>query len=196
MRGKWQKKGVIPVLVRNNTGKSVRNVAVAGVAKSKEGAVIAMSDDELTYPPVVAPGGVALAFVEFGSGSPADAVYEFKIIAGEQALRPSMFRPMKIESHRGGARKHSEHSQFVITGAMMNPYKTPHSRAFPSVRSVCFNDSGELTSAVEGQGYERDLAPGKTTAFQIKMAVDNCAAYMIAARGTFPKTVSEPASRP
>lgn len=171
--------GVLPVIVRNNTGETKHELGVSAMARDSGGDLAGSGSDQGLNPNVLQPGEWAFGYVFFGSDMPSDTSYEFTIDSSDA---PSQFGgavdlvPVESNSTEGtlGAQ---------IIGVLSNA--TDETVSGPlGVSVACFDTNGTSLLDVKISFAEAsELAPDGTTSFSVNLFDGDCANYAIGASG-------------
>lgn len=176
-RGKYRA-GEIPIVVRNNTPTTVRDIRVGALATSPAGKVIATGTSTGLHPFLVGSGEISIGYIYFqgraDSGFPPGT--RFKLTTIRTSSR-SAFRDLVVLN--------STIDQTVITGegvtgVARNPRSVPLGTDSGIV--ACFTDAGKLLyTYAQGQNQTRVRAHGLLR-FVIGV-YDVCPVYLVAVSG-------------
>ena len=139
------------IVVRNNTDKTVRRIAVSAVARTKDGKLFASGGDQGFHPNVVRPGEIALGYVYFGSDAKLSPDLSFEF---EGTAKPAdednyeNIRDLEVAEVSLVANKR-------VVGMLRNPYDEPIHGPIEAV-VVCFDSKGALL------GYYSDFTDKDT----------------------------------
>ena len=165
------------IVVRNNTDKTVRRIAVSAVARTKDGKLFASGGDQGFHPNVVRPGEIALGYVYFGSDaklSP-DLSFEFEGTA-EPADEDGYenIRDLEVVEASLVANKR-------VVGMLRNPYDEPVSGPIEAV-VACFDAKGALLGYYSDYTDKDTAAPGATVPYQVGIR-GSCPIFLVAGSG-------------
>lgn len=164
--------GSLPLVVRNNTTKSVGAIDVTGIARDSSGGLAASGSSQGFKPVVVAPGEIAYGYIYFGDGVPADATFELSVSADpvDEYFMPVLITELSANTDQ-------------IVGILTNDTGT-HVSGPIGVDAICFESSGNTIVSTQGSYAEQDdLAPGATGSFSIDLFGDPCPRGLISASG-------------
>jgi hypothetical protein len=164
----------VPVIVRNNTPRTVGEPQVSAVARDASGTVTRAGDSHGFHPTFMKPGQAALGVVTFPAGTtlPAHPTFHFTVQARDPSapFRPTDLTVGAVTIVRG-----------IVVGTASNA--TGHTMAGPySVEVFCFDRTGALlgatgTSATPGH----PAPPGTAVSFEAKLSGQECPTYIVGA---------------
>jgi len=167
-------KSWIDVVVRNNTDKSVRRIAMSAVARTKDGKLFASGGDQGFNPNVVRPGEIAFGYVYFGDAklSP-DLSFEFEPTArpadgGDNIRDLEVVEPSLVANER-------------IVGMLRNPYDETVSGPIDAT-VFCFDAEGALLGRDSDYTDKDTVAPGATVPYQVDIQ-GSCPIFLVTGSG-------------
>lgn len=167
----------VDIVVRNNTAKSVRRIAVSAVARTGDGKLYASGGDQGFHPNVVRPGEIALGYVYFGSDanlSP-DLSFEFEETAKSADENGyENIRDLEVVEASLVANKR-------VVGMLRNPYDKPVSGPIKAV-VACFDAKGALLGEYSDFTDKDTAAPGATVPYQVQIR-GSCPVFLVAGSG-------------
>lgn len=169
----------IPVVVRNNTDRTLARVEVGGEVRDGAGNLVAAGSSQPFLPTIVPPGELAIGSVLFGGTElPAGASATFDVGASDDLGLYSTNGPISVELVEFAARPD------VIVGSFRNPSGTPIVGNV-YLRVACFGEDGMLLAEEPAIAARTDLAPGETTAFDAFSSglVPPCGRFLITGHG-------------
>lgn len=173
--GPLDRSGSVPVIARNNTSGSVRQVQLSGTVRGPDGALLASGKDQGLKPNVVGPGQVVFGYVYFSINLQAPQGSIYSINATWTAGSSDEYRKdVKV----------TELNQLSdrIVGSVANPYNYTVSGPI-SVDVMCFDNNGQPLSTHGGFTAQDSLGPNATGSFQISLYNESCPLFLIAAGG-------------
>jgi len=158
--GQYSPGTVLPVVIRNATTKAVSGLYVTGTALSPKGHALADGQDEGVQPAVVAPGGLALAFVRFGGSLPAGTRFRLTVAETPAGLDTGYSSPTDMPL--SGLR----YLRGQLTGTGTNTTRRKVYKTF-DVFAACFDRSGALVAFGKTFGKKAEAAPGQKVPFTL-----------------------------
>lgn len=162
----------VPIVVRNNTGRAVAYIEVAGDVRDADGRVTEVVRPRQLYPLIVEPGGLAIGYLYF-----------------DQEVRPTDKVSLTATGHTdvGSWRDFGaipvelvEFNNFGdrVTGSIRNPTnQTTTDSAF--IGLVCFDQSGTPAYAAQGS-VPKGIEPHGIGAFEFDNIPFSCDRYLFA----------------
>jgi hypothetical protein len=172
----------LPIIVRNNTTRTVIRIAVSATASTPGGRLLATGKDQTLGPNLVKPGEISFGYVYFNDVRlPANARFRFNVTSTAPA--DAQFENIRdlivLESHR---------IQERVLGTLRNGY--PVRVTGPIEASVaCFSAAGKLLYTPNDFTAQDQVAPHGTLPFQVDTSPPygssglSCAKYLVAASG-------------
>lgn len=170
--GLVDRRGNMPIIVRNNTGQPVVNINASVTVRAADGSLLGTGDAEDFSPTYVVPGGLAIAEAEFDATVPSDAGFEFRVVA-EDASTSTFYRDLEIaEYNQIGTR---------LLGMLLN--STGVSLQGIRVQAICLDDS--LDPLAYGSRYtdQDSVDNGDQLPFDMVVDVSTCSKVIIASKG-------------
>jgi hypothetical protein len=173
---------VIPIVVRNNTARTVIRISVSATALSANGQLLATGKDQTLNPNIVKPGEIAFGIVYFEDVSlPANARFRFNLTSTAPAN-------VQFENIRDLIVLGSQRIQERVVGMLRNGY--PVRVTGPIGASVaCFSSSGRLLYIADDFTDQDQVAPRGTLPFQVDTTPPygttgmSCSKYLVGASG-------------
>lgn len=165
------------VVVRNNTAKPVASVQVSATGRDLNGQLRGTGTAQGSYPAVLAPGDLGLAYVVFQERIRSDLEFTFTTAASEPSSSAFGDASGRVsEVNRVGSR---------IVGTITNT--TGRSLRGPyTVAVFCIGDDGTPTSAQYSSGDLRGtVEPGAVRSFSVRIYGDPCKRYVVGSRTVF-----------
>lgn len=161
----------ILVIVRNNTSEPVGEITVTGTARDASGALAGSGSSQGFDPAVVAPGEIALGYVYFDGGYPADGKFEYDVSADEVG---DYFQPMTVTeiNNTGDA----------VVGAVSNDTGVDVTGPI-SANVWCFDDGGAIISSRQEFTEQDELAKDAKGSFSADLYGEPCPIGLAAASG-------------
>jgi hypothetical protein len=167
----------VDIVVRNNTDKIVRRIAVSAVARAKDGSLFASGGDQGFHPNVVRPGEIALGYVYFGANvelSP-DLTFEFEGTAQPaDEDRYENIRDLEVVEASLVANKR-------VVGMLRNPYDKPVTGPIEAV-VACFDSKGALLGYYSDFTDKETADSGATVPYQVDIR-GPCPVFLVAGSG-------------
>jgi len=167
----------LPVVVRNNTTKSLERVEVTGVARNASGALAGSGSSQGFTPSTVQPGEWTFGYVYFSSftsGIPSGLKFDLTA-TGETASSTSLFKDVDLpiaEVKLAGS---------SIVGIVSNPGTKTIDPV--DVGYICFNGSTPLKSGTDYTEGSNGIPAGGTGSFSIDLYDHPCPVYALGAHG-------------
>jgi hypothetical protein len=180
--GPYQQELSIPVVVRNNTQRTVVRISVSGTASAPGGRLLATGKDQSLHPNVVKPGEIAFGYVYFnGVHLPASARFAFRATStAPDAVQFENIRDLVVaESHR---------VQDRVLGTLRNGYPVRVTGPI-SAMVACFSAAGKLLYTAQGYTDQDQVAVKGTLPFQVDATPPygssglSCPVYLVGASG-------------
>lgn len=172
----------VPVIVRNNTGRTVTDVEVQGAARDAAGALVGSGSGRRVQPAALAPGAIGIGYVAFSS-TPAATQFDFTTtskpsrgagrdyIAGLEITESNV-----VQQQRYGT------TTTQIVGSILNPLQGTVNGPI-SVFVLCLDASGNPALVRETIAEGDDLPAGATTTFAASIYDQACDSYLVGASG-------------
>lgn len=170
--------GRLPILVRNDSDRTLTNLHVLATIRDREGDLIAAEDD-WTTPSVVQPGGIAFYSVFFGAdltGAPqANATYTFEYYEAEPAYDAelSLTVPLILLS--------ADISEDVIVGRARNTSADTIDHWAVDTHVLCFSADRQVVMWLYprlGPTSTSSVAPGAEFPYWLRLGA-SCARYLV-----------------
>lgn len=172
----------VPIIVRNNTNRTVIRIAVSGTASTPGGKLLATGKDQGLHPNVVKPGEISYGYVYFNDAKlPANARYRFNLTSTAPA--DAQFENKRdlivVESHR---------VQDSILGTLRNGYPVKVTGPI-GVAVACFSSAGKLLYIASDYTDQDQVAAKQALPFQVDTTPPygstglSCPAYLVAGSG-------------
>jgi len=168
---------VLPLVIQNNTEKSLTNLSISATARSVDGALIAAGGDQGLQPTHLSSGDYALGYIYFdGIDLPPDAIYEFEV-NGDDASSVS------YDAQRDLSVQEASFLGDHIVGLFVNDQDTIVQGPM-GVYVTCFSEAGEIVGFAQAFTDKDQAEPGETVPFQVDLygGVD-CTNFLVAGNG-------------
>lgn len=167
---------ILPVVLRNNSGKTAIRLKLSGRVRDSSGALIASGEDQGIDPRVVPPGGLAFGYVYFGGAKFDSSTSTVEIRAdAETGVEEDYFKSLEITEVNlvggqliGIARNDSTKN---VTGPI-------------SADVLCLTADGAVLSRQGTYADDDDLKPGQDTSFSINVR-SSCPLYAVVSSGYY-----------
>lgn len=163
----------VPVVVRNNTSRTVTRITVKGAAVTAGGALLGTGSDQGIEPTVVRPGEIAIGYVYFDGGVPLSSKFRLTATWDPSSAQYENKRDLVISKTSGLIDR--------LVGYAHNATGRPVSGPI-GLLAACFSSSGKLLSTESDFADQDSLATGETAPFQISLS-HTCPTYLITAGG-------------
>ena len=158
--GSYSPGTVLPVVLRNNTKRTVTGIHVTGPAIDPKGRVIADGADDEVQPTAVPPGGLAIGFVRFGGANfPKGTRFKLTVTDTPAAATSGSQNRSTCRSHRFASRAGSH-------GHGVNTNRKKVSRPVV-VLAACFDRVGRLVTFAKAFGAKNSAAAGGRIPFSV-----------------------------
>ena len=158
--GSYSPGTILPVVVRNNSKRSVTRIHIAGPALDPKGRVIVNGQDDGIQPSVVPPGGLAIGFVRFG-GANLPAGTRFKLTVTDTPPEAVTGFSKEVDVPITTVR----YARGQVVGTATNTTRKRVSRPIV-VLAACLSRSGELVTFAKGLG-SRGATAGQAIPFTV-----------------------------
>jgi hypothetical protein len=172
----------VPIIVRNNTNRTVIRIAVSGTASTPGGKLLATGSDQGLHPNVVKPGETAFGYVFFHDAKlPADAGFHFKLTSTAPA-------DAQFENIRDLIVAESHGVQDSVLGTFRNAYPVKVTGPI-EVTAACFSAAGKLLYIASDFTDQDQVAAKQTLPFQVDTTPPyrstglSCPVYLVAGSG-------------
>lgn len=165
--------GSLPVIVRNNTTKTIGAIEVTGIARDATGNLAGSGSSQGFKPALVKPGEIAFGYVFFGDVVGQGLTFDLTA-SGEEPGSFFSSVPVQITELTVSA----EQIIGIVTNGTAEQVSGPI-----SIDGVCFSPAGDLLGTVSGYSELGDLAPGGVDSFSISLYGQFCTVGLLAASG-------------
>jgi hypothetical protein len=160
--------GSLPIIVRNNTSRTVNGIYVTGLATSASGRILATGDSQGFHPSLVKPGEITIGYVFFRDAQlPPNARYRLSVAENRSTAQKDLVMT-----------KASFATDRVI-GIARNPRATEAS--LPAGTVACFVGN-RLLDTYEDPSDQITVRPHGTLIFQVEV-FDACPTFLVTAYG-------------
>jgi hypothetical protein len=171
----------VAVLIQNGGTKTARVDLVTVTATSGDGGTVVRARSLEAFPPVLAPGELALASVKFRAGDVVPgATIAAKIrstpVKAARAARALAVGNLALSPPQTGSVAQT------MTATVTNPTSSWKARA-PKVAVMCFGEATNPVAVVTARLSVAALAPGKQATVAVPLTT-LCPTYLVAARAT------------
>jgi hypothetical protein len=167
----------LPVAVRNNTGDVISQIEVAATARGAGAKSEPAGTSQGTFPMVLDPGGVALAYIDFPEKQAKTATYTFTVTSAEPSSKPSDRASLRVvDANLVGD---------TVTGAMQNVTQRVLKGNF-DVEVFCFSGAGKLTAVTGATAFGSpgaSAAPGDQRTYNVTLYGVPCAKFLVGSNG-------------
>lgn len=171
--------GGIPVIVRNNTQKAVKDVAVTGTARGADGSLVGSGNSQGFEPAVLEPGEWGFGYMAFNQTLPAGTTIE-TTATGNDVSETDIFDTVQLTVNELNLAPSDNGARYV--GIVANP-DSKRSVGNGSIYIGCFDAASNLIDTFDGI-TSGEVVAGGTASFDIE--VDDgqtCAAVAVGASG-------------
>lgn len=167
---------VVPVVVRNRTGRTVSDISVSGSARDTSGSLIGSGSDQGFKPAVVGPGEIAIGYVYFNTGDvPGDATFDFDVSGTNPDDRFMSAVDLVVD----------EHNRTGDSVVVMLRNDTSEVVSGPiSLLMMCFDSDGTPIGTESTFTDQNDVGPGATVSGSFTFWGDPpCERYILGGSG-------------
>lgn len=169
---------ILPIVVRNNTDKSVTRISVSAEARSSEGELLAVGKDQMFSPNLVQPGEISLGYIFFESVDSFPEDVQFKFLIASKDSKSTTFENIRdlevVEQNWVDNR---------IVGMLKNPYNILVNGPI-EVNAMCFNENGEVLAHYSDFATVDQVEAGGTIPFQVSIYDQKpCPIFLVASFG-------------
>lgn len=158
------------VLLRNATDQPVANVSVAGTVRDASGALMAVGANETTWPPVIAPGQVAHAYIQFQGAVASRTAGEYAATWGPV---PASSSGVSLEIQEANSLGDS------IIGFVRNPGSDT---AYQGVLAAsCYDTNGQMTNWLYRPLENTSLDANHVVPFNVAFNTPGCTSFVLTA---------------
>lgn len=163
----------LPVIVRNNTSKTIGSIDVTGLARDASGNLAGSGSSQGFQPALVAPGEIAFGYVYFGDVAGEGLTFELTA-TGEEP--DTFFSSVPVQITELNV------SDEQIIGVVSNGSSDLVGGPI-SIDGVCFSTDGQLLGTIGGYAEQEELPAGATGSFSIRLYSGPCPVGLLAASG-------------
>jgi len=163
----------LPVIVRNNTSKTIGSIDVTGLARDAGGNLAGSGSSQGFQPALVAPGEIAFGYVFFGDVTGEGLTFELTA-TGEEP--DSFFSSVPVQITELNV------SEEQIIGVVSNTSSDEVGGPI-SIDGICFSTDGQLLGTIGGYAEQEELPAGATGSFSIRLYSGPCPVGLLAASG-------------
>lgn len=163
----------LPVIVRNNTSKTIGSIDVTGLARDASGNLAGSGSSQGFQPALVAPGEIAFGYVFFGDVTGEGLTFELTA-TGEEP--DSFFSSVPVLITELNV------SEEQIIGVVSNTSSDEVGGPI-SIDGICFSTDGQLLGTIRDYAEQEELPAGATGSFSIRLYSGPCPVGLLAASG-------------
>lgn len=172
----------VPVVIRNNTARTVTGVEVQGAARDAAGALVGSGSSQGIKPAAIAPGAIGIGYVYFSS-TPAATQFTFTTTSTpSRGAGRDYFAGLEITESNAVQQQRFGTTNTEVVGSIRNPLTVAVGGPI-SVLVLCLDDAGNPTVTIQDFAEGDGVAPGATTTFAASSYKQACGNYLVGASG-------------
>jgi len=169
---------ILPLVVRNNTDKPVIRISVTAEARSVDGTLLAVGNDQIFSPNLVNPGEISLGYIFFENVPSFPEDVQFKFVITSKDPKNTTFENMRnleiIEQNKIDNR---------IVGMLKNPNKVLVKGPIEII-VMCFSEESDVLAHYSDFTTVDQVEPNSTIPFQVSIYDQKqCPIFLVSAFG-------------